>query len=233
MSLIDIAQLDSNSGAVFGALPFQTLGMNVSDAADCWGNKFTYAVTKDLNDSVKFLDPNTEGALMIKTSPTNLFLKGAGYVVISHGVDGLGAVKNNYSDTSPTPDKKWCATSADLRTENCDIDDPDIISAEYNNGKDTAGKYFDDIIIYRGKPWSFIAPSLNACNNIAGTQTAIPPGTAAYCLAPLMECSVPAAPCPVLPFTGHSLFLAYLTEHTTLPHTTYHPRPCRFLRIVA
>jgi hypothetical protein len=144
-----VTDLSTNNGAVFGALPFQALGIPVSNATDCWGNKFSYAVTEELTDPVKFLNNNTDGALYIKTANGNMFLDGAGYVLISHGMDQLGAVKGNYAGM----DKRWCATSTELRTENCDIDDADMVAAEFNDGKDAAAAYYDDLILYRGKPW--------------------------------------------------------------------------------
>jgi type II secretory pathway pseudopilin PulG len=60
VALADIGQLDSivnadGSVAVFGALPVATLGLLRDEAADCWGNKLTYVVTKELTEADKFL----------------------------------------------------------------------------------------------------------------------------------------------------------------------------------
>lgn len=143
------------NGAVFGALPFQALGISVENASDCWGNKYTYAVTQALttsNTNGGFLDPNTPGRLSIKTNATVTFLSEAGYAIISHGVDGLGAVKNNYNAQSNTPaSRKWCEDQGTLKTANCSRKNA-LVSAEFNDGKNP-GPYFDDIVVYRGKPW--------------------------------------------------------------------------------
>ena len=146
----EVAELDSVGGAIFGALPFATLSIPVENAMDCWGNKFTYAVTIDLTDTIKFRTPTTAGALTIKSTPANVFLAGAGYAVISHGADGVGAVKANYSHAT---DKKWCVSDATFKTENCEVGNANIAGAEFNDGKNAGAQYFDDLVVYRGKPW--------------------------------------------------------------------------------
>lgn len=153
-----------NTVAVFGALPFQALGIPVQNASDCWGNKLTYVVTQSLTEpkdgsgNNAFLNPDTKGAIDIKTDNSIMFLKGAGYAIISHGADALGAVKNNYRGS----DRKWCAANAQLRTQNCDVENRVLISAEFNDGKNDAGKLFDDVIVYRGPPWR-AAPVHGVC----------------------------------------------------------------------
>jgi type II secretory pathway pseudopilin PulG len=146
----EVAELDSVGGAIFGALPFATLSIPVENAMDCWGNKFTYAVTIDLTDTIKFRTPTTAGALTIKSTPANVFLAGAGYAIISHGADEVGAAKANYSHAT---DKKWCTPDATFKTENCNPADTDLAAAVFNNGEDAGASYFDDLIVYRGKPW--------------------------------------------------------------------------------
>lgn len=100
------ASLDSNGGVLFGALPFQALELPPSYAGDCWGNKFTYAVTEDLTDSVKFNatlpGPVFEGKITIKSSPTSTVSTTMAYAIISHGLNASGAVKVNYRDPSNT-----------------------------------------------------------------------------------------------------------------------------------
>jgi prepilin-type N-terminal cleavage/methylation domain-containing protein len=166
VALADVAtQLDvvgtTGGGAVFGALPFQALGIPFANAADCFGNKLTYVVTKDLADPTdpkKFLTPGTAGAIQIKASATDVFLAEAGYAIISHGADQLGAVKNNYNAATNTlATRKWCTSTAELRTENCDVTNNAIVSSVYNDGKTAAANYFDDVVVYRGKPWRVAA----------------------------------------------------------------------------
>lgn len=150
-----VGDLDLVSGAVFGALPFQALGIASENAADCWGNKLTYVVTQDLTDPAKFVIPATSGAVSINTTNSNVFLGGAGYAIVSHGGDQLGAVKNNYNTVTNNPaDRKWCAADAtQIRTQNCDVVNNILISTKFNDGKDGAANFFDDVIVYRGKPW--------------------------------------------------------------------------------
>lgn len=167
VAMTDISQLDQVTDgtkvAVFGAIPFQALGIPAANASDCWNNKYTYIVTKDLADPAKVLDPadNTlktkfdflnpiDGAIDVKTNDTTMQHANAGYVIISHGEDEYGAVKDNYTGT----DHKWCTkTNGKLGTYNCDVSDNIVISTIFNNGKDAGNNYFDDIITIRGKPW--------------------------------------------------------------------------------
>lgn len=159
--------IDDVNGALFGALPFQALGIPVENASDCWGNKYTYAVTKELTDPAKFLDNNTLGKLSIKTTPSITFLAEAGYAIISHGADELGAVKNNYAHAT---DRKWCNLNNSLiSTYNCSRTN-NLISAEFNDGKDGAEKFFDDVIVYRGKPWR-ITPMNGVCGTSVNSCT--------------------------------------------------------------
>lgn len=152
---LDVVTNADTTVAVFGAVPFQALSLPVENASDCWGNKYTYVVTKDLTDTTKFLNPTTNGAIDIKTTLTDPtpFLAGAGYVIISHGEDALGAVKNNYSTATNTlADRRWCADDVTLKSQNCALTTSKI-SGVFNNGKNAGGMYFDDTIVYRGKPW--------------------------------------------------------------------------------
>lgn len=148
---LDSATNPDGSVAIFGALPFQTLGIPTEKAVDCWGNKLTYVMTKDLGDSTKFVDNTTKGALSINTNAASVFMSEGGYAVISHGADELGAVKANYAG----PGHKWCTAgaAADLSRQNCNAADTVLISGEYNDGKQAGNSYFDDLIVYRGKPW--------------------------------------------------------------------------------
>lgn len=149
------AQLDVVNGAVFGALPFQALGLPVDKAADCWGNKLTYIVTQDLTNPARFMVATTPGRLSINSSSSVQFLAEAGYALISHGADQLGAVKNNYSAaTNDAATRRWCAANPQqIRTQNCDVVNTVLMEAQLNDGKDGAQHFFDDLIVYRGKPW--------------------------------------------------------------------------------
>lgn len=164
-----VANLDSVTNAdttvaVFGAVPFQVLGIPVENAADCWGHKFTYVVTKDLTDATKFVVPTTNGAMTVKTNIGDVtpFLSDAGYILISHGEDALGAVKNNYyTSTNTLADRRWCTDDSTNKTQNCSLKTA-LINSVFNNGKDAGANYFDDLVVYRGKPWKLSTAAGNA-----------------------------------------------------------------------
>jgi type II secretory pathway pseudopilin PulG len=144
-----LVTLDSNSGVTFGALPFQALGLSPAYASDCWGNKFTYAVTTDLTDSLKFnsTSPVYNGAIVVKSSAINTVNSSIGYAVISHGANAIGAAASNYSGVS----KKWCSLGTTLESENCEVSNNVLISATYNDGASAGNNSFDDVVIYAGK----------------------------------------------------------------------------------
>ena len=54
---------------LFGALPFQALGLSDAFAADCWGNKLSYVVTQSLTDSTAsgFPSTSTFGGIEIRS----------------------------------------------------------------------------------------------------------------------------------------------------------------------
>lgn len=165
----DIGKLDKASDggsppaySLFGALPFSTITISRDDAVDCWGNKLTYVVTEELTvekdmDGDNPFQHEVKGAFGVKTDATKpeFFLDEAGFAVISHGADELGAVKENYQDLSATPAKKWCTLDAALwgKTENCEVSNNILISRPLNDGKNATADFFDDVIVYRGKPW--------------------------------------------------------------------------------
>ncbi|MES2984500.1 MAG: hypothetical protein V4735_04850 [Pseudomonadota bacterium] len=134
----------------YGALPFQALGLPTSFAADCWDNKFTYVVTSDYTLAAKFKDHNILGAITINSSDYNTLLANAAYAVISHGEDGSGAVKRNY--TGPTP--QWCVgnASAPLDYRNCQTGGTPLVTSALQDGKTTGAAHYDDLIIYNGRP---------------------------------------------------------------------------------
>jgi prepilin-type N-terminal cleavage/methylation domain-containing protein len=162
------AVLDSDaSGAVlYGALPFQELALSPSFAGDCWANKFTYAVTRALTDTAApagYLG-TTLGAIHVKKNASQTLTAEAAYVVVSHGPNAFGAVKVNYSDLSPSPNRRWC-NGTTLESDNCDTDDISFVAAEYNDGDNAGDNYFDDVIIFKGKQST--GPINGLCDNSA------------------------------------------------------------------
>ncbi len=135
---IDRLASDPANPILFGALPFQTLGLPASFAADCWGNKFTYNVAQNLTVDQPTYATNA-GAIIVNTGtladpiPITTPTKLAAYVVISHGADGVGSAKKNASA------KGWLGAAtagAKIDAENADGNTNRIIfAAAFNNGK--------------------------------------------------------------------------------------------------
>lgn len=142
------ADIDAAGGNLFGALPFQTLGLNESYAADCWGNKFSYVVTEALTGA-SALTSGSVGGLTVKSgglgASTDL-LTDAVYAVISHGADGVGGVTKNHSDTG---NHGWCGAPTTVEMENCN-NDSTLFSTTYNNGEGSGASYYDDLIVFSG-----------------------------------------------------------------------------------
>jgi alpha-tubulin suppressor-like RCC1 family protein len=143
------ASLDTSGGITYGALPFQALNLPTTFAGDCWGNKFTYAVTTALTTNSNnggYLDPTVNGNITLNSTTSNNINNTTAYAVISHGEDGLGAVKLNF--TGPT--HGWC-TGTMLKHMNCSASSA-LADAVFNDGADAGVNYFDDIIVASGKP---------------------------------------------------------------------------------
>jgi prepilin-type N-terminal cleavage/methylation domain-containing protein len=154
------AAIDQVGGVSWGALPFQALGLSPSMGGDCWGNKLTYVVTTALttnNSSGGYLDNTVLGNITLKTSTSVNSSTSIAYAVISHGDDQLGAVEINYSGVS----KGWC-TGTDLKHTNCTANAASAAGAEFNDGKDAAANYFDDIVVAAQKPQMINAAESNA-----------------------------------------------------------------------
>jgi prepilin-type N-terminal cleavage/methylation domain-containing protein len=156
-SIPEVASIDYTDDVYFGALPFAVLGLPSSYAGDCWGNKFSYVVTKDLTEIAPYAATPTGNMDMLDPAmaPTATNLA---YVVISHGENGVksgnGAVVLNYSDIS---DHRWCAETSVIETWNCDATNRKMRAAPFNNGKDAGDAYFDDLIVFGAKRISAVA----------------------------------------------------------------------------
>lgn len=140
------------SDVLIGTLPHATLGLPLELAADCWGNKFTYAVTKSLtsSDSGSGYIPSAGGISInagTRASPDNLLTNGA-YVVISHGADKKGATPLSAADIMP----RWCnlADGTEIDRENCDASNPIFFDGFYQPGN-VAENFFDDLMAYEQK----------------------------------------------------------------------------------
>lgn len=156
----DSASIDRTSGntVLVGALPFATLGLGASYAGDCWGNKFTYYVTKALTDSATYAAGTSSGQITVRTGSTALTTPGpstmtaaAAFAVVSHGEDALGASGRNF-----TTARNYCNTEQGnasvtrVDKENCDTTNAEVYASEFNNGANAAN-FFDDVVIFGNK----------------------------------------------------------------------------------
>ena len=174
-------KIDSTGGVLYGALPFQTLGLPASYAADCWGDKFSYVVTASLTDSNQA--SSNQGVIKVLAGPISAsvtIMSDAAYAVISHGADGSGAVKKNFvvtSSDSPTA-HGWKGTNTAANGSHIDYQNTLVTgivgTAAFNNGKTAGGAYFDDYIVYARKGQVLVVNAVpiltnGACSATAGT----------------------------------------------------------------
>lgn len=135
-------------GVLIGALPHVTLGLENSYSGDCWGQKFTYAVTNALTGSnpAAGYPGSALGTITLKADSSTVLSTAMSYVVLSHGQDQFGATAVSAADTVA----KNCNGSAEpkLDVENCNSD-ATFMNATRNTG-DT-GNYFDDLVIFKAK----------------------------------------------------------------------------------
>lgn len=150
------AAVTQAAGVSFGAFPFQALGLGPAYAGDCWGNKYSYAVTTALTTSASsggYKDSTVKGNITLEGDGGHTVNSEIAYAIISHGEDALGAVKVGYDDsTSGTPDRRWCAGSVAAAYINCLATAATLREGSINNGKNAGVNYFDDLITAGGKP---------------------------------------------------------------------------------
>ncbi len=157
---------DTNNGVLLGALPFQTLGLPASFAADCWGNKFTYAVTANLTSTTQAVYNAANGSIQINSAPGTPVMTSAAYAVISHGADGNGGAKKN-GGTNHT----WNCTAGHADSQNCSATNV-VLAAAFNNGKNAGAGFFDDYVVYGQKGQSINQDCLNTpCGTVHSGST--------------------------------------------------------------
>ncbi len=180
--------ITTSDGVHFGALPFNTLGLDVSYAGDCWGNKLTYAVTSFLvvDNAIEY---PYHGNIQLWKDTVNTHNTKIAFAVISHGEDQLGAVKLNQTNGD------WC-TSTGLASINCRASSNTLMDADFNDGADAGStQFFDDIVVASEKPISVTAagyvppagpplppgppgpPPADCTITLNGVATALPHGT--------------------------------------------------------
>ncbi len=151
--------MTNNSGVLIGALPHAVLGLSMDYAADCWGQKFTYAVTNVLTSSHAtsgYPASTVMGAITLNSNTIaapNSLATDTSYVVISHGMDKYGATP--LTGGNITPGSCSAAASGEkIDKANCD-GNATFFNATLNTGGVTA-EYFDDLLVYSTKMLSII-----------------------------------------------------------------------------
>ncbi len=155
------ASIVQAAGVSFGAVPFQALGLSPTFGSDCWGNKITYDVTTALTTSASsggYLDGTVGGNITLESTTANTINTSTAYAIISHGEDGLGAVKANY-----TAGNGWCSGGTSLKYINCLANAATLADGVFNNGKNASANYFDDLIVTGGKE---LAVTVNTTPNL-------------------------------------------------------------------
>ncbi len=126
-----------------GAVPTTALNINPLYMIDGWGNKYTYAVVKNLAttpSSFSSYSASGTGPFTLKDKNANQINSSSdiSYILISHGEKGYGA----YS--ADGIQGKACGTT--LESENCNNDNI-FVNAEYYGTNNSS--YFDDIVKWK------------------------------------------------------------------------------------
>lgn len=138
-------------GVLIGSLPHVTLGLENSYASDCWGSKFTYAVTNALTsgNTTNGYMSNAAGTITLRThtlADPQLLSSEISYVVLSHGQDKYGATPLSAGNRSPAN----CNGSSEpkIDRENCNSD-----TIFFNSTRNTGetDQYFDDVLTFSSK----------------------------------------------------------------------------------
>ncbi|PZP87313.1 MAG: hypothetical protein DI582_00660 [Azospirillum brasilense] len=147
------ADVVNNGNVLVGALPHATLGLPLSDAADCWNSKLVYAVSATLitTNPTTGYPSKTAGAITVnannRLSPTAAANR-VDYIVLSNGINRMGATPLSASD-QPARNCNGASSNV-IDQENCDTGNGG--NAVFFDAMRTLGDandaYFDDVVIY-------------------------------------------------------------------------------------
>lgn len=149
--------MNNSGGVLFGTIPHIPLGLGIDSAADCWGNKFTYAVTNVLTSSDAtsgYPGSLVAGAITLNNNTLaspNLMTANVDYVVISHGMNQMGATPMRAANMTRRHCEGYAGTLIDK--ENCDVataGNATFFNSRRNVGSD-AVNYFDDLVVFGKK----------------------------------------------------------------------------------
>lgn len=149
----DCASLD-------GVVPWVTLGISRSDAADTWGNRIRYGVTSQLVVSGSMQRNGTNygnpGTLTVRDGGGTTVTTAAAYVLVSHGANG-GFGYNAASGAQKTGDATHTNEAENNDADTTYIQD-DVTGAEGAN-------FFDDVVVWKSKPVLIQLCGAGACGN--------------------------------------------------------------------
>lgn len=133
-----VAPTSCAGSALYGAVPYKTLGLSREYGVDTWGNKIFYAVTQSLTSDATYM--SSTGTLTVNDNGeihTN-----AAFVLVSHGPDNKGAFREN-GTSAPIP----CGTATGGRDfENCN-DNTTFFVGSVNKVSGT--DHYDDHVIWK------------------------------------------------------------------------------------
>lgn len=139
---------------LIGAVPHATLGLSNDDASDCWGSKFTYAVTQSMTTTLGYASQLNVGGIILRNGTLTswqLVDPNIAYLIFSHGPMKLGASAANYSGAAINCNATYLdITNLEVDKENCDTLNAIFVSADtnYNPGN----RFFDDTVVTGTRP---------------------------------------------------------------------------------
>lgn len=179
---------------LYGMVPFVNLGLNEEDAYDAWGNRISFIAdayrlggSNPTRSAFRIYDKSNEA--IIRRMPTKTEVKagqssktcGDGtdsvtsynqiiypclpFILISHGINGMGAFNAAGVQTGILARNNFGANYESKNTWGA-LSDSVLYSLPLNTNKNTADKedYFDDIIVYRTADYT-----LNVASNSSGS----------------------------------------------------------------
>lgn len=144
-----IVRIPQASPVLVGALPHVTLNLPADLASDCWGHKFTYAITQNFTTTAGYGNGSNFGGVILRygtLASAQELDSDAAYAIVSHGPDALGASRANYSG----PEINCNTVATDLAQPRIDKENCDTINSIYYLSEintEAADHYFDDYVV--------------------------------------------------------------------------------------
>lgn len=144
-----IVRIPQSSPVLVGALPHVTLNLPNELASDCWGHKFTYAVTETFTTAAGYNNTANFGGIVLrygKIANSQELDKEAAYAIVSHGADALGASSASYTG----PEINCNSVATDLSQPRIDKENCDTINSIFYMSEITTAepdRYFDDYVV--------------------------------------------------------------------------------------